>query len=124
MKNISEIEAYEEVYPQQLYINYWVDCWDSCYYGFSASDEKSYPENDDVIYVRSDIVQPWHKYPKEKPSNDGAYLCTVVDDRNDDEKRHVEYISFNTEKNCWFDLNGDVRNHIDAWQELPRPYLY
>lgn len=30
MKNISEIEAYEEVYPQQLYINYWVDCWDSC----------------------------------------------------------------------------------------------
>lgn len=121
MKNISEIEAYEEVYPQQLYINYWVDCWDSCYYGFSASDEKSYPENDDVIYVRGDLARPWYEYPKEKPINNGSYLCTIM--VGDDENRSVVYLSYNTEKDAWLDLNGDTIDGVIAWQELPNPYI-
>ena len=68
MKKISEIEAYEEIYPHKLYVNYWTDCWDQCYYGFSANDEKSDPKDDDVVYVRGDLAHPWNILPKEKPT--------------------------------------------------------
>lgn len=120
MKNISEIEDYEEMYPHKLYVNYWTDCFDRSFYSFSANDEKSYPEDDDVIYVRGDLVRPWHKYIKEKPINNGSYLCTIIDWKN--KKRHVEYLTYNTENDDWLDLNGDIKYSVVAWQELPYPY--
>lgn len=120
MKNISEIEAYEEKYPHKLYVNYWVDSFDYCDYGFLVNDEKSYHEKEDVIYVRGDLVRPWHKYSKEKPTNNGSYLCTIIDWKN--KKRHVEYLTYNTENDDWLDLNGDIKYCVVAWQELPYPY--
>ena len=122
MKNISEIEAYEEIYPYKLYVNYWTDCFDSCYYGFSANDEKSYPENDDVIYVRGDLAHQWHEYPKENPINNGNYLCTVIDNNGGDENGDVVCLLYDTEKDCWLDLNGNVMCGVVAWQEFPKSY--
>lgn len=121
MKKILEIEAYEEIYPHKLYVNYWTDCWDRCYYGFSANDEKSYPENDDVIYVRGDLARSWYEYPNEKPTNNGSYLCTIM--VGDYENRSVVYLSYNIEKDVWLELNGDTIDGVIAWQELPKPYI-
>ena len=123
MKKISEIEAYEEIYPHKLYVNYWTDYWDQCYYGFSANDEKSDPKDDDVVYVRGDLAHPWNVLPKEKPTTNSIYLCTVIDKNDGEENSSVVCLSYDTEKDCWLDLNGDVRKHVVAWQEIPKPYL-
>lgn len=93
------------------------------------------------------IFNPWRKYPKRKPKEDGWYLCTVYDEDNEksyvmrlyyrsmDKKwRNNDRISvfqgYNVYKVCRAPIEENrvyrdglcERDDVVAWKKLPREY--
>lgn len=62
----------------------------------------------------------WHPYPKEKPTEEKAYLISFYDCTR---KRHgVDFDFYNPGHDVW-DVYGDgVYTKVYAWAEEPKPY--
>lgn len=75
----------------------------------------------DQVLVLLDQLEPsWHEYPREKPTEDGAYLIT----------RYTKHGGVFIDIDSWiseyemFDSTEDIPSSMKvlAWMELPKPY--
>ena len=61
----------------------------------------------------------WHKYPQEKPKNEGPYLITTKE--CDGSRLNVGIDTFFIDRNV-FGIEPSKMHLIYAWAEMPEPY--